>query len=378
LGIAAATAVAVPRRAAAEEAPPAGDVASVVSVRVNLVGALGRNSALVELLAEWLGTSGVEYELGRQKRLQVEHVKAPRGSGPPVRIWLVALNPRRVRLYFAAPDVHRYLVRDVSVPTGLDEVGRERVVQVVLSSALAFAEENADSPLSEVEQAILSTPDAESAGTRTHVMPEAVQPKPGAATDPDHQPAQFVPPSTAATSSLGFAVSYGVAGKGDAGTAQGPGVAVELGHGRDALTVAFRAYGQYRPLRRVRTDRLSLAIHEFVPAGSVMAELWPGGPTRWRGEFGLGTQLVHFEPSARSDEILVRAAGWDARPFLLLGAGPAWCTAGVCLRLMARIDLQLSRTRYAVLEYGQARSDVVVPWLQPGVVVEVGGSPIRF
>lgn len=75
-------------------------------------------------------------------------------------------------------------------------------------------------------------------------------------------------------------------------------------------------------------------------------------PIHWRAELGGGAQFVHFEPQATAGDLRPRDSGWDPRPFLLVGTGPAWRIRDVRVRATARVDIQLSRTRYEVMDYG--------------------------
>jgi hypothetical protein len=383
LGFAVATSLVVPYAVAEKDTEPASEPTVGPSVRVHVVGALRYDLDLLQLLEEWLGANGIEHDVVRQARLRLDDIQAPRGSGPAVRIWLVALSPHRARLYFAEPDAARYLVRDVPLPSGFDEVGRERIVQVVLTSALAFMDQTAGSSLAEVQEALASESGAPSSvaqplpGAR-QPPPNQVQTSPPTADQAPQRPSESAQDTTGWRSSLGGEILYGVTGKGEENIAQGPGLAFELGHGKDGLGLAFRVHGQYRLPHQASSARIRLSIQEAVTAGSMAVQAELQEPFCWRAELGAGAQFVHVEPRALTDDVVARDATWDARPFLLVGTGPAWRTRGIWVRVTARMDVQLGRTRYDVMADGEAQLELVVQRIQPGAFVELGGPLIHF
>jgi hypothetical protein len=116
-----------------EAAPtPRLETASVV-----LVGSVGIDQELGLLLRELLGRRGIEVELSTAPRFEPNALFSDeRGSG--LRVFIVQRGPNDARLYFRAKAGERYLLRRLTLPTGLDAVGRELVGQVVESSAEAL------------------------------------------------------------------------------------------------------------------------------------------------------------------------------------------------------------------------------------------------
>ncbi len=368
---------------AAEDIAPESVPTTRSGVRVHLMGELGRDTKLAQLLTEWLGANDVRHEVVHQVELRLEDIKAPRGSGPEVRVWVVAVGSRQARLYFAEPDAQRYLVREVPLASGFDEVGREQIVQVVLASTLAFMDRAADSSLAELEEAM--PPRVESvAASEPEAPPSTVPARVPTGTAGVAEPRDRVAGGMAPAAhhewatGVGLSVLYGASDKGEEGVAHGPGVSVELGHGNEAFGLALRLHGQYRFDRQVSTDRVQLSVREGVAAGSAVLRVQPGGPLCWRAEVGAGAQLLRIEPHARTDDVRARSAAHDERPFVLVAVGPAWEAHGGWIRLMARLDLQLTRTRYDVRGESGAESELAVKRAQPGMFVEVGGEPIRF
>jgi hypothetical protein len=171
---------------------------------------------------------------------------------------------------------------------------------------------------------------------------------------------------------------YGVTSGGHGSIAHGPGIVVELGWSRGQLDLAVRVLGQYRFLREVRSDRIRLSTQDVVVAGSLSGQLQLTGPIGWRAELGGGAELVGYEPRMVSSEVMPRDAGSDTRPFLLVGMGPALRSHELWVRMNARLDIELGRTRYEIMTQGEAETELSVPRVQPGIFVELGGAPIHF
>jgi len=381
LGLLAALSSTAPHTWAADESATAIEPAAEPGVRVHLMGELGRDTKLEQLLSEWLGANDIRHEVVHQVELRLEDIKAPRGSGPAVRIWVIEIGPRRARLYFAEPDAQRYLVRDVPLASGFDEVGREQIVQVVLASTLAFMDRAADTSLAELEQAMPARAPA-AAAAEPDVSSSAAPPAPAlkttAPTSSRDRGGTDLESGDEWMTGVGSSVLYGATDKGDEGVAHGPGVSAEVGYGDAVFGLAVRVHGQYRFDRHVTSDRVRLSIREGVTAGSVAVRVQPSGSLCWRAEAGAGAQLLRIEPHARTEDVRARQAVHDERPFAFVAVGPAWRAHGGWIRLMARLDVQLTRTRYDVQSETGARSELAVKRVQPGMFVEVGGELIRF
>ena len=113
-----------------------------LAVDVALVGGASSQGSLAVRIRSWFGTE-TRLSIETERTLSAERVLAPLAAGH-VAVWVTLRSPNEARLYFAAPSergsVPRYLVRDVPLEWGLDEVGSERVAQVVHSSVSALFE----------------------------------------------------------------------------------------------------------------------------------------------------------------------------------------------------------------------------------------------
>jgi len=118
-----------------------------------LVGDGARSPVLGRKVASWFGAE-TAVSVSAKSTLEPNLVLAP-SDHVGVRVWLWVRSPSAVRLFFSVePALHaptRYLVTDVPLDRGLDELGAEQLAQVVHFSALGLWQGNVESTPSEVE-----------------------------------------------------------------------------------------------------------------------------------------------------------------------------------------------------------------------------------
>jgi hypothetical protein len=91
---------------------------------------------------------------------ETQVLRRPRERGTiPARAWIDCTRSDRVRLYFANWDTERFLVRDVPLPNGWDELARESLAQLIDSSMTALAtDESAGMSQTEMASALGTAP----------------------------------------------------------------------------------------------------------------------------------------------------------------------------------------------------------------------------
>ncbi len=119
-------------------------------IEVNLIGNVAQFDQLEPLIPEWFGQDGLRVETRRQASLLPDEVLASASEGYAVRVWVTMANDRQARAYFSDPAAKRFLVRNVPLRDGLDEFGREQLVQILVASAEAFAAHRVSSSVTEV------------------------------------------------------------------------------------------------------------------------------------------------------------------------------------------------------------------------------------
>jgi hypothetical protein len=100
---------------------------------VQLIGEAGGSPDLAALLRELLGRRQIAADVTSQPRFAPDQLTGP-GAPHALMAFVVMEDHEHVRLYFRAPSGERFLVRELSLPSGLDALGRETIGQVVESS----------------------------------------------------------------------------------------------------------------------------------------------------------------------------------------------------------------------------------------------------
>jgi hypothetical protein len=104
-------------------------------VHLTLVGSEPAYDELKIVLLEW----NPALVITQVSQLEANQVLLEASNGESLKIW-VTTRASGVVLYFEDPTVHRFLVRHVNLESGLDESGREILLQVIDTSVQALVE----------------------------------------------------------------------------------------------------------------------------------------------------------------------------------------------------------------------------------------------
>jgi hypothetical protein len=339
-------------RVTAAHAEPAAAVATTrARIRVRLVGALGRDATLRDRIQSWFDPSQYEVVLQGASYLDPNQVLAP-DSGHWVEVWICERG-QSLRLYFASFDPRankpRYLLRDIALERGLDEVASEELAQAVHLSASALVEGEVMSSREQVEASLRETP-AEAAPA----LPAA-------------QPRDVVQPRRQSVLELGGGIGYGAALRGDEGFAHGP-------RGRFGLTGP-----QLGGL-----VCLNLVVPHTVTRPELDLKLWGGAALAalsWRTRLassvtltafaGPALELVRYRASARSGSgFEPAAAATELRPELALGALLSFGHAPR-VALVPELKLALTRTHYEAARAGRRETVARASRVAPSLALEI-------
>jgi len=338
-------------------------VAAATPVDVVLVGRAGTEGSLAERIRSWFGTT-TTLSIVNERELVAERVLGPLPTRR-VAVWVTERTPGEARLYFAVTGetqaATRYLIRDVPLNKGFDELGSERVAQVVHSSVTALIEgsvEVAERPEIERELAAPVEP----------AKPSLARP---------HKPIFVEPPKSrkkqARRSSPGPSFSplagafYRGALSGDEGFAHGPGLALggTLGYGRFGVGAVGR--GEYVLPHSEHFEDLDITLSGFAARLGARG-VWIVGETNLDLELGAGLSWVRYDPEETllGPIPLARDVGTRFFEFASVGAsrrvGP--------LRVGGRLELELYPVRYHYdLKSGQEIGSA--SRLQPGLALEI-------
>jgi hypothetical protein len=108
-----------------------------LAAEVVLVGVSEDSDQLARVIADLLRVRKIRTRFERRTELTERDLTAHRGSRDPT-VWILFPRLATVRLVFGDYARQLFIVRDIPLPQGLDELGRESVGQIVESSLLAL------------------------------------------------------------------------------------------------------------------------------------------------------------------------------------------------------------------------------------------------
>ena len=327
------------------------DVNQVRQVQIDLVAQVAAQRDLDALLVEWFGADSERLKIRHVPTLLRDTVLAPATDPNLLRIWVVLASPNVARVYFAEASGRRFLMREVPLRDGLDEFGRENLVQVIVTSAHAFIEQDVSSPVADVEAALKSPLPA-----KTN---EGTSADPARPTAPTDNPWFF-------RAGVFYAIDEERAGMWD----HGPGALLGIGRRMSATRFSLNLGAQYHWQRRVTEPDIELLVNRFTLRSTLVFER-NLSPTWSLGvEGGGAVTRESFQPRATASDIDATSGGAHIRPFMLLGPRTAWAMGDVRCALFGGVSIYFSRTHFDVVRNGLAQ-ERFAPWtLQPSVAFE--------
>ncbi|HEY3498477.1 MAG TPA: hypothetical protein VGK73_27490 [Polyangiaceae bacterium] len=300
-------------------------------VAVASVGQMPGLEALEVRLRSWFGPESTELSVRRLDALDPNEVLSPSGEAG-VRVFLVQRSPDTVRLFFTVIEQNqaspRYLVRDVTLDGGLDELGIEQVTQVIYLSSSALWSGVVESPRQEVEQRL--------APERAPAPP----PKPAA------RPSERAPRLRGV---LGFEYAFRFAG--EEGVTHGPAAVLGLGRSHGALALGTRLSAA---LILPHTSESQAVTLDLRGASFALGAFLSGrvlDRTSAIAEVGLGLDVVRYRVEALADPTLVAGQSErEVRPFLRLRLGLAEEFGPLKVGVAAGACVQFLRTHYDIVE----------------------------
>jgi hypothetical protein len=219
-----------------------------VDAEVALVGDVRESTALVSLLRELLTRRDVHPHFFARRRLVESELLEPlsHAESGRARAWITVPSRRLARLCFADPELQRYLVREVPLRDGLDELGRERIAQVVETATLALLQGAEGLSRAEVRTAL-----------RIHSRPPEEPP----ATPPQPKPSSPDPgPRPELHARIGLAY-HGQWSGNELGLLHGPGLRVGADYGIPGASAwLLGVSGQLRFRRRIELPEVGVDV----------------------------------------------------------------------------------------------------------------------
>jgi len=357
---------------AAAPAGPVGENARAgVRVVVHLV-AVEQPEALDAKIAAWfLGQTGT-YTSVRQEHFQASELF--RAQSPGVHVFVTRPNADELRIFFVCSDgpKQRYLVRDLPLTRGLDEVAMENTAQVVFSATLAVWEGREETTPGGVSAKL--APDAGTAPppeavTRTPEPPPSTSPRATVARDPnvasrdERTSAPLARPYLVA--SAGYALRY----RGPGGVAHGPLLGLGIGRG-NRREIGARISGALLLPITVESQDLDLKLRGYSLALEPWLELGREGSARFVGSLALGMDIVNASPSVSSTGIDPTPPSWQFDPFLAPRVGAYFALGSLQVGVALDLTVQFVQRHYDIAEAGQQQAWLTAWRVQPGLLVQ--------
>lgn len=337
-------------------APPALD-ARGSAIDIVVVGA--EQDALA--LSGTLGPNefrGAEARIRRGERLTLDTLLHAGAADALVRCYVDLSTPGRADLYFADRNAERFLVRQVALPDGLDDLGRETLGQVLTLSVLALLDDDAATLNRDEARALLEEQRGEPSPA-----PSAVE------DEPEPEP----PPSSPPSAAVGLEPFYAArVFSSEALLSHGPGLDIGWVAGSDNDTNALWLGAGYELSRSLRADAASMTWSTLTLRGA-FEHLSPVGASVAVGaRAGAGVDWMSFTPGPGTNESVELRGGRVTTSFLLhLGVGTR-VALGARLHASLRVfaDFYPTRARYAVERATGDGIDVLEPFrMRPGVAL---------
>lgn len=359
-----------------------------VHVRMNLVGAAYTHE-LAELLSEWLRRQHLEVQIRPQPGLSLDDLLESDESSS-VRVWLTLRTEQQARLYFADERGRRFHVRDVPLDHALDELGREKVAQVVLASVLAFVDRSLpETPLESVKRALAeapaeasSAPARDSAGERPagEAAPDNARSAgavgAGAGSTETTPTDEAAPPARAPAANQpapwwALALRYHVLFRGPEGWAHGPGLGLELWPVLQSFGVGFVLGGRYEWPHTESSANLHLRLQTTALRAAAVFASVVGGRPRWTLSLGAGWDWYRFDPESTTQELSVNTGATESRAVACAAVGVAVAFEKMRLDLTLGADVPLAKTHYDIVVAGEVRPELTSWPIQPHASVGV-------
>lgn len=338
-----------PRQSAREDAS---------SVTVVLIGAVGESTKLRGLLVELLERQGVHPELEREPHFVPAHLLSGDESDRAAWVFVELVDQHAARLYFRGPHAERFLLRDLELRDGLDDLGCELIAQVVESSVVSILRSSAGISR-EQARAVLAERNGSSAPTA------------------DEHEAPVLPRTGRAKLGAWLGVRYAGQWTGsDLGGAHGPGGELGIEWRSRAIfrgsLSAERWFAQAFVSPQIRANIQSWPLRLSIDVGRSA-----GSAQSWLFGVAAGVDVTRVEPGQNLDPTVTpTTARTRVVPVLRTAARYELGLGGWRMGLTAFADISPLDTHYDLQDKSGTAQRVVAPWrVRPGLALVLAWCP---
>lgn len=366
-------------------AVPRGSPHELLAAEVVLVGVIENAARLGFELGELLSAQGIVPHFQQRLTLSETDLVAQQKPDDPSRgtVWIFFPNATTARLVFADHAHVRFLIRDIPLPQGMDDVGRESVEQVIESCFLALLQGATAIGRAEMQAAmspyVVSAPAPVAsqnpvADPTPPQAPHAPLPGPSPSTRPKPSPSQALHPAAitqsqrVVTHRLG--VGYGANGAGsDFGIEHGPELlaGAELIRRYDSLFAAG-VFDWHFPQHhrnsqfdlRVQSSRFWLILGWRKPLKD---------PTSFVATLGPGIGVTRVTTTSLAGLAAPVPGKSDVTVWARVQSGFEWGNAPLVFHLLLTADLSFYDVHFEIGRDG-GREQLARAWLlRPGATV---------
>jgi hypothetical protein len=354
-----------PVAAETETGPPGEPAPGAPRAVVTLVGAGEQTAELAALLRELLERDGVAVTLVPRTRFNPREVLVGGDADASVAVFVDLSDPRTARLYFRGPRAERFLLRQVPLASGMDDVAREQLGQVIEAATTSLFASAAGLSREQARVAI------------EHENPPAQRPVPHAAPPAPARAPAVAPARAPAPASPGLeprvGVRYGFELPGGAlDVRHGPGL--ELGLERRAALVIGGG------LTLERSFAQAVRVAELQASQQVDgARLGLRGGIRvathhvFSLELAAGIDAARLEPgAARSAGVTPAAPSTHVTPVLRSEIRYELAFSHWTLAALVLADIALQKTHFDLASGGTPQRLRSVSTLRPGAALALG------
>jgi hypothetical protein len=298
--------------------------------------------------------------------LDANRVLTPETTGT-IYVWVSVGPDDLAHLYFAttpkSTQQPTYLVRDLPLSHGLDELGAERIGQILHLSTVAIVDGQAQSQRNEVERKLREEANGDGSSNSKSTVSATGQPSPGSPDSPPHFQAEDP------QRKFDFGVGYGIGFHGDEGVWHGPRASLEY--------YWLRAFGFGVVIRTaVPTSREIQGVTLSVKA--VGAQTFVG----WHAHLvssvstvvyaGPGFEIVQHKPTRATDpDLTLSPSQTETRPNLLVGLGVLLGNGTPRLALSIELAALFSPHSYELVNQRRRNISAQAAELSPTIALEL-------
>lgn len=336
-------------------------------VTVVLVGVPDVASFPARLRSLFPHGAGLKFETGTS--LDPDRILRPRVASS-AEAWITLPRTDLARVYFVVSDDlgsgQRFLVREIALPGGFDELGKERVAAVVHAGILALREGQVDAGRATIEEQLRADAAPSAPYAAPHPPPRRRTPAPGQNGPTPRQP-RAEPLSPALTAALG----YGGTWRGHEPPAHGVEAWLSVLMSSTSPRLGGTLSARHLVRSTARLPSLSLTVDGLrLRTGPALRvdivrklglELGVGGGIDWVRYSSKGSDTVE---AARGDD--------ELRTFANVYYGLSYHHAPIAVVLLQELDVALQDTHYDVVTGTRREQVVEAAQVQPGLSLLLG------